>query len=83
MGGGLLPDTIDGKTRVLAPGLFVPKGHWALWPLTVEEVVVAKDFGQILPALLAVERLPVRALSLLRCDGVVTGEGLSLLQRCS
>jgi hypothetical protein len=28
----------------------------------VEEVVVAKDFGQILPALLAVERLPGKSL---------------------
>jgi hypothetical protein len=61
-GGGLLPAFIDCRTRVLAPGLYAPKGHWALRPLTVEEVFVAKDFGRILPALLAVERLDNRFL---------------------
>jgi hypothetical protein len=49
-GGGLLPGTLDRKTRVLAPGLYAPKGHWALRPLTVEEVFVAKDFGRSLAA---------------------------------
>jgi hypothetical protein len=54
-GGGLLPEYIDRKTCVLAPGVYAPKGHWALQPL--EEVVVAKDFGCLLPNLLAVGRL--------------------------
>jgi hypothetical protein len=56
-GGGLLPPSIDRRTRILAPGLYAPKGHWALRPLTLEEVVLAKDFGRILPNLLAVGRL--------------------------
>jgi hypothetical protein len=56
-GGGLLPDDIDQKTRVLTPGVYAPKGKWALRSLTVEEVIVAKDFGRILPVLMAVERL--------------------------
>jgi hypothetical protein len=56
-GGGLLPETIDRKTCVLAPGVYAPKGHWALRPLTLEEVLVAKDFGRIVPNLLAVGRL--------------------------
>jgi hypothetical protein len=57
-GGGLLPDSIDKKTCVLTPGVYhAPKGKWALRPLTVEEVIVAKDFGRSLPPLLGIERL--------------------------
>jgi hypothetical protein len=56
-GGGLLPDQIDCKTRVLTPGVYAPKGKWALRSLTVEEVIVAKDFGRLLPVLIALERL--------------------------
>jgi hypothetical protein len=56
-GGGLLPDQIDRKTLVLTPGVYAPKGKWALRSLTVEEVIVAKDFGSLLPVLIAVERL--------------------------
>jgi hypothetical protein len=56
-GGGLLPESSDRTTRVLVPGVFAPKGHWALRPLTLEEVLVAKDFGRVLPNLLAMGRL--------------------------
>jgi hypothetical protein len=56
-GGGLLPECIDCKTCELATGVYAPKGHWALWPLTLEEVLMAKDFGRILPALLGAGRL--------------------------
>jgi hypothetical protein len=52
-GGGLLPDDIDQKTRVLTAGVYAPKGKWTLRSLTI----VAKDFGGILLVLIAVERL--------------------------
>jgi hypothetical protein len=51
-GGGLLPGSLDTHTAVLTPGVFVPKHNWALRPLTLEEVLVAKDFGAILPKLM-------------------------------
>jgi hypothetical protein len=56
-GGGLLPECLDGGTCVLAPDIYVPKGKWDLQPLTLEKVLVAKDFGHILPDLLATGRL--------------------------
>jgi hypothetical protein len=51
-GGGLLPASLDRKTEVLTPGVFAPKTKWALRPLTVEEVLVAKDFSKVLSDLL-------------------------------
>jgi hypothetical protein len=53
----LLPEFIDRKTCVLTPGAYAPKGKWALRPLTLEEILVAKDFGRIAPGLLAAGRL--------------------------
>jgi hypothetical protein len=51
-GGGLLPAIIDRHTEVLTPGIFAPKNSWALRCLTVEEVLVAKDFNKVLANLL-------------------------------
>jgi hypothetical protein len=33
--------------------VFAPEHHWALWSLTLEEVLVAKDFGKVLSDLLS------------------------------
>jgi hypothetical protein len=43
-GQGLLPGNLDCQTEVLSPGVFAPKHHWALWNVTLEEVLVTKDF---------------------------------------
>jgi hypothetical protein len=51
-GGGLLPSGLDWKTKVLSPGIYAPKKHWALRGLTVEEVLFAKDFNKVLAGLL-------------------------------
>ena len=75
-GGGLLPEQIDRRTYVLTPGVYAPKGKWALRALTVEEVIVAKDFGRLLAASLAVEQLSNRFL-----DSLVPGKSLVALAR--
>jgi hypothetical protein len=46
-GKGLLPERCDKRTVVLAPGLFAPKGTWAQRNLTIEEVLIAKDWGLV------------------------------------
>jgi hypothetical protein len=51
--GGLLPGNLDRRTEVLSPGVFAPKRHWALRNLTLEEVLLAKDFGKVLANLLS------------------------------
>jgi hypothetical protein len=56
-GGGLLPGNLDRRTEVLTPGCFTPKQHWALRPMTFEEVLVAKDFGKVLAELLSCGKL--------------------------
>jgi hypothetical protein len=56
-GGGLLPGNLDRRTEVLTSGCFAPKHHWALRPLTFEEVLVAKDFGKVLAQLLSFGKL--------------------------
>jgi hypothetical protein len=43
---------MDRKTEVLSPGIFAPKNNWALRLLTIEEVLVAKDFSKVLADLL-------------------------------
>jgi hypothetical protein len=52
-GGGLLPGCVDTRTQVLTPGVFAPRKQWALRPLTLEEVLITKDFGQLMPLLLS------------------------------
>jgi hypothetical protein len=52
-GGGLLPGDLDRRTEVLTPGVFASKGDWALRDLTLEEVLVAKDFGKVLTSMLS------------------------------
>jgi hypothetical protein len=42
-GGDLLPGNSDQQTMVLTPGLYAPKGQWAMHSLTMEEIIVAKD----------------------------------------
>jgi hypothetical protein len=44
-GGGLLPGACDWWTLVLTPGLYAPKGQWALRSLTLEEVLIVKGLG--------------------------------------
>jgi hypothetical protein len=56
-GGGLLPGDLDAQTNVLTPGVFAPPGTWSLRRLTVEEILVAKDFGKVLIAALTVGTL--------------------------
>jgi hypothetical protein len=52
-GGGLLPGDLDRRTEVLTPGIYAKKGDWALRRLTLEEVLVAKDYGKVLTGLLS------------------------------
>jgi hypothetical protein len=56
-GGGLLPGDLDRRTEVLTPGVYARKGDWALRRLTLEEVLVAKDYGKVLTDLLSVGTL--------------------------
>jgi hypothetical protein len=51
-GGGLIPGNSDRNTEVLSPGIYAPKGQWALRSLTLEEVLIAKDYNQVLAALM-------------------------------
>ena len=44
-GGGLLPASVHKGVRVLTPGIFAPKGQWGIQLLTVEEILLAKDFS--------------------------------------
>jgi hypothetical protein len=50
---GLLPGNLNGRTEVLSPGVFAPKAHWALQNVTLEEVLLAKDYGKVLAELLS------------------------------
>jgi hypothetical protein len=43
-GGGLLPQAISRKVRVITPTLFAPKGQWGLRSLSHEEVLLANDW---------------------------------------
>jgi hypothetical protein len=52
-GGGLLPEIINRRTCVLTPGVCAPEASWALRPLSVDVVLIAKDNGQFLACLLS------------------------------
>jgi hypothetical protein len=75
-GGGHLPGSIDRKTYVLTPGVYAPKKSWALRPLTIEEVLLAKDNGRVLAKLLVSEGLDDRFLR-----SLVPGKSLLVLAR--
>jgi hypothetical protein len=47
-GGGWLPATVTLSTRVLNPGIYAPKGTWALRPLTFGEYLSAHDVPETL-----------------------------------
>jgi hypothetical protein len=47
-GGGWLPATVTPSTRVLTPGIYAPKGTWALRPLTFGEYLSAHDVPETL-----------------------------------
>ena len=44
-GGGLLPSSLDKRVRVCTPGLYCPKGKWVVCQLTLEEVLLSKDYS--------------------------------------
>jgi hypothetical protein len=61
-GGGLLPVIINWQTEVLTQGIFAPMHNWVLRCLTVEEVLVAKDFNKVLADFLTLGPLTNRFL---------------------
>jgi hypothetical protein len=77
-GGGWLPGDLSHQTRVLTPGIFAPKGTWALRPLTFSEFLVCKDVPdtlvQQLESKLTIYRMPDIA-SLVPGKTLVAGGG--------
>jgi len=52
-GGGLLPSPLDKRVRVCTPGLYCPKGKWVVRQLTLEEVLLSKDYSTSVAATFA------------------------------